>query len=120
MRARLRKNGPAMRSRRLVLFSACALAACFAGVTPARADRIDGHWCADDGRRTLSIDGPRIVTSGGNTLEGDYGRHHFAFVVPAGEPDAGTTVEMFLLNEETVRVETGEVKEIWHRCDLTA
>jgi hypothetical protein len=47
---------------------------------PAHADQIDGNCCARDGSN-LTIHGPRIVTPGGNQLQGDYDRHGFAYVV---------------------------------------
>jgi hypothetical protein len=85
----------------------------------ARADAIDGHWCAPDGR-VMTIEGPRILTPGGNQIIGDYSRHAFSYLVPAGESDAGATIAMVLLNEETVRLRpaNGAEDEIWHRCDV--
>ncbi len=46
------------------------------------ADVIDGNWCQADGRH-LEIDGSTITTPGGNTIQGDYGRHTFTYTVPA-------------------------------------
>ena len=85
----------------------------------ARADAIDGHWCAADGR-VMTIEGPRILTPGGNRIGGDYSRHAFAYVVPTGETLAGATIRMILLDEETVRLNPGNgaEDEIWHRCDV--
>ena len=87
----------------------------FAG--SARADKIDGSWCDTTGQR-LTIDGPAIVTPGGNAITGDYNRHFFSYVAPAGEPNGGTTMQMRLLNEETMQRRAGEgaVVETWHRC----
>jgi hypothetical protein len=87
----------------------------------ARADAIDGNWCAQDGR-VMSIDGPAIVTPGGSQISGNYSRHAFSYVVPPGESGAGATVLMILLNEETVRLAPGNgaPEEIWHRCDVTS
>ena len=87
----------------------------------ARADAIDGNWCAPDGR-VMSIDGPAIVTPGGSQITGNYSRHAFSYVVPPGESEAGATVLMILLNEETVRIAPGNgaPEEIWHRCDVTS
>jgi hypothetical protein len=48
-----------------------------AAATPALADRIDGDWCAADGRN-LSINGANIKTPGGAAITGDYARHEFA------------------------------------------
>ncbi len=83
---------------------------------PARADAIDGDWCAADGR-TFSIRGPAITTPGGIETQGNYSRHHFSYVVPDGEANAGETVAMILLNENTVNVQEGSSQaEIWLRC----
>jgi hypothetical protein len=94
-----------------------ALVALTPGV--ARADKIDGNWCAPDGR-VMTIDGPAIVTPGGSQITGNYSRHAFSYVVPPGESDAGATILMILLNEETVRIAPGNgaPEEIWHRCDV--
>ncbi|MFO1067954.1 MAG: hypothetical protein U1E14_05445 [Geminicoccaceae bacterium] len=90
------------------------------GIAPALADRIDGNWCAGDGR-TLTIEGPRIVTPGGADIRGDYDRHAFAYTVPANEPGAGGKVLMVLLDEDTVRIAFGETgEEVWHRCDVVS
>lgn len=86
---------------------------------PAFADAIDGSWCHTDGRR-FSIRGPEIVTPAGKRMEGDYSRHAFSYRVPAPEPDAGQTIFMMLLNEETVHLRRGEAasapQETWTRC----
>jgi len=95
-----------------------AAATCLAwtiGGAAARADAIDGNWCAGDGR-TFSIDGPRIVTPRGEALQGDYDRHGFAYVAPTD----GAEVTMVLLDEDTVRLTAGSAPEIWHRCDVTS
>jgi hypothetical protein len=95
------------------------LAVAAAGLTlltaPAKADVIDGDWCAADGR-TFSIRGPAITTPGGIETQGNYSRHHFSYVVPDGEASAGETIAMILLNENTVNVEEGGKAEIWVRC----
>ena len=89
---------------------------------PAFADAIDGNWCHDSGRR-FSIRGPEIVTPGGKQMEGNYSRHAFSYTAPAPEPDAGQTVFMTLLNENTVRLRRGEAagtpQETWVRCGPT-
>lgn len=84
----------------------------------ALADAIDGDWChTKDGRR-FTIRGPEIVTPGGKSMQGDYGRHSFSYAVPAPEPGAGETVFMTLLNEETVNLRLGAdgATEVWKRC----
>jgi len=84
---------------------------------PALADRIDGDWCAADGTGHFRIDGPRIVTVTGRETQGLYDRHAFAYVVPGGDPEAGTEVLMQLLGEEAVRVRFGaEEPRVWVRC----
>ena len=62
------------------------------------ADVIDGDWCKADGKR-MKIRGPEIVTPGGNQTRGDYTRHSFSYVVPAGEAGAGENVSIILLSE---------------------
>ena len=91
----------------------------------ARADAIDGNWCREG--RQMSIRGPAIVTPAGTAMQGDYDRHGFAYVVPAGEPKAGQTVIMVLLNETTLQLATGADRtaatkaptEVWRRCSAT-
>jgi len=82
---------------------------------PARADAIDGDWCAKDGRHFF-IQGPAITTPGGNAIQGNYRRHSFSYVVPPGETNAGDPIAMLLLNENQVAVQTGDATEVWLRC----
>lgn len=99
----------------------CALI--IAGAVPAWADVIDGHWCFSDGER-ISIQGPAVVTPAGSSIQGDYSRHYFTYVVPPTDPGAGQTVSMMLMNEDTVhlRIGTGPSYssdgpvQVWHRC----
>ena len=99
----------------------CALI--IAGAVPAWADVIDGHWCFTDGER-ISIQGPAVVTPAGSSIQGDYSRHYFTYVVPPTDPGAGQTVSMMLINEDTVhlRIGTGPSYssdgpvQVWHRC----
>ncbi|MBM3570600.1 MAG: hypothetical protein FJX46_17810 [Alphaproteobacteria bacterium] len=106
-----------MRRRAIAVLAAlqCALAG------SAQADAIDGTWCHRDGRHFVIL-GPKIVTPGGAAIEGRYGRHDFSYVVPGREPDAGRTVLMLLVNEQTVHwrldASTG-APEIWKRCTVT-
>ena len=95
-----------------------ALAACLAATGLARADSIDGRWCAEDGRR-MDINGSGIVTPGGTSMTGDYDRHGFSYVVPPGEKEAGTPVRMRLRGETTIHLFKGAGSgepEIWKRC----
>ena len=82
----------------------------------AQADSIDGNWCKDKAQR-FTIQGPTIITPGGARVQGNYGRHDFVYVVPAGEPGAGKTVRMVLMGEEHVRVQEGDAASVvWDRC----
>jgi len=109
-----------MRQKRIAVVFAYALCAIGLSVEAARADAIDGDWCAADGRR-LSIAGPAITTPGGARITGDYSRHHFRYVVPKAEPGAGETVEMSLRSEQEVWVQPRPEApiEAWHRCPNT-
>lgn len=106
-----------------VLTVAAAVAMLLASATSSRADVIDGNWCHADGRR-LSIHGPQITTPGGARMQGDYTRHSFVYVVPAGEAGAGETVRMVLLSEYLMHARQGGdgvPVQVWNRCppDIT-
>jgi hypothetical protein len=88
---------------------------------PARADAIDGDWCRADGKR-MAIHGPDITTPGGKQIRGDYTRHSFSYVIPAGEAGAGETVQIILRNEflAHARQGTGDAPvQEWKRCSAT-
>ncbi len=93
---------------------------------PALADAIDGHWCHEDGRR-MSIEGPRFVTPGGTSTEGDYERHAYSYTVPKGEPGAGMRITMELMHDDLIHMFIPQQgpgpaparKESWQRCELT-
>lgn len=97
----------------------------FPPTSGARADAVDGDWCYKDGR-SLSIDGSKMVTPGGQAHAGDYDRHVFRYTVPDGEAGAGTHVLMVQWSEEEIRVWQSSKKpvqregepEIWRRCRL--
>ena len=96
-----------------------ALVALFCvAAAPAIADAIDGDWCSTASRRHLSIEGPRITTPGGRTLQGDYSRHGFVYTAPAGEAEAGRRVDLRLVNDRTMlfRPEGASTDEVWNRC----
>jgi len=85
---------------------------------PVRADVIDGDWCKADGKR-MKIRGPEIVTPGGNLIRGDYTRHSFVYVIPAGETGAGETVSIILLSEYLAHARQGGPEapvQVWNRC----
>ncbi|MGB0630990.1 MAG: hypothetical protein ACPGRZ_09865 [Alphaproteobacteria bacterium] len=104
------------------LVAVAVSSACLLMPFAASADAIDGNWCF--GVKRLSINGPEIVTPGGTRMYGDYGRHDFRYVVPAGEAGAGNTVEMDLLGEDDMQLwpngrmpdsATGGA-QMWKRC----
>jgi hypothetical protein len=90
----------------------------FGSMHAARADAIDGDWCRADGKR-MQIRGPEVVTPGGNRTSGDYTRHSFAYVVPAGEAGAGENVSIVLLSEYLAHARQGSATapiQVWNRC----
>jgi hypothetical protein len=107
--------------RRLASIAIIAAGALGVATGPARADAIDGDWCLGSGH--FAIDGPNILTPGGNRIQGSYSRHAFAYVAPPNEPGAGGRIEMVLLNEETLRLtrtKEASAPEIWLRCKPTS
>src|SRR5258707_11791415 len=92
-------------------------AAFFGCLHPAFADAIDGDWCRTDGKR-MTIRGPAIVTPGGQQTNGDYTRHSFSYVIPAGEAGAGATVSIQLLGEYLAHAREGADAPVqeWRRC----
>jgi hypothetical protein len=75
------------------------------------------------GTSHFAINGPSILTPGGNRIQGSYSRHGFAYVVPGNEPGAGSEISMILLNEENVqltRAGQNSSPEIWRRCKPTS
>lgn len=107
-----------MMKLRLLIFAAALL---LPGV--AQADAIDGRWCFSDGR-SLSIDGPDLMTPGGRAIKGLYDRHAFEYTAPAGERDAGAVVSMTLVSDDVLNLyrKTGGADaarsnaEVWLRC----
>ena len=105
-------------NQRLVCMVAAEGALLCLAATPGRADVIDGDWCKADGKR-MKIRGPEIVTPGGSLIRGDYTRHSFVYVIPAGEAGAGETVSIILLSEYLAHARQGGADaavQIWNRC----
>jgi hypothetical protein len=75
-----------MNHRKLMLAAVLLLAA----PTSAYADAIDGDWCSADGQH-MTIKGDDITTPDGNQIKGNYTRHAFDYVVPAGEAGAAAS-----------------------------
>lgn len=107
-------------NRAMVVAGLCLLAS----GTTVHADAIDGDWCNAEGRH-LAIDGPAIVIPSGTAMQGDYGRHAFRYVGPPGDPEAGQTVEMRLLNEDEMQLRrtiegVAQPVETWKRCQTVS
>ena len=89
----------------------------------AMADAIDGGWCYRG--KSLSIDGPKIITPGGKAMTGIYDRHAFTYRIPAPEPGAGENVFMFQQSEEIMNLwqtpadqpDTSASPQVWTRCN---
>ena len=64
-----------MLQRATITIEAALLATCLVclGVDAAHADAIDGEWCL--GTSHFAIEGPNILTPGGNRIQGSYSRH---------------------------------------------
>lgn len=87
-------------------------------VTPARADSIDGEWCAPEGGKSLHIEGATIRTPGGKQVQGDYRRYSFTYLAPAGDWEAGQTIDLQFIRRTGVRVMirgTGG-ESLWKPC----
>jgi hypothetical protein len=100
------------------LIAAAAIALFCLSAAPARADVIDGYWCNADGKQ-MTIRGPEIVTPGGKQARGDYTRHSFSYVIPAGEAGAGETVSIILRSEVLAHARQGAADaplQEWRRC----
>jgi hypothetical protein len=82
------------------------------------ADAIDGDWCSTDGMR-MSISGEKITIPSGKQIEGNYSRHAFDYVVPAGESGSGDVVNIILRSEYLALSRQGPAEaplREWHRC----
>ncbi len=99
-------------------FVVCAATLSFPGT--ALADKIDGSWC--HGASSFTIEGPHIVTPAGSRVVGLYTRHSFAYIIPAGEAEAGSEVRMQLLSEEALQLTRAGAaqSELWQRCNVTS
>jgi hypothetical protein len=107
-----------MSTRRRLRFFA-GLTALIVGSASAHADAIDGEWCR--GPDNFKIDGSTILTTGRNTIQGDYFRYRFNYVIPATEPGAGGDVKMVMIRGpervELTRPGTPDGQpEVWTRC----
>ena len=102
-----------MRLTRLI----APLALCALASTPAFADSIDGEWCAPEGGKSLVIEGATIRTPGGKQVQGDYRRYSYTYVAPAGDWEAGQTIDLQFIRRVGVRVKIGGGAEsVWRTC----
>jgi hypothetical protein len=104
-----------MSSRLLIVVVAAAMAL-QTGV--GHADAIDGDWCSTDGMR-MSIRGEKITIPSGKQVEGNYSRHAFDYVVPAGDNGSGDVVSIILRSEYLALSRQGLAEaplREWHRC----
>ena len=104
-----------MSSRLLIVLAAIGV---LLQTSAGRADAIDGDWCSTDGMR-MSIRGEKITTPGGKQIEGNYSRHAFDYVIPAGENGSGDVVNIVLRGEYLALSRQGPVDaplREWHRC----
>ncbi len=106
------------RPRASIIAATISVSAACLFAAPARADAIDGDWCF--GGSHFVIEGNTIITPGRNTVQGQYYRYRFVYVVPANEPGAGSEISMLMIRgQELVHLtragQTG-APEVWQRC----
>lgn len=93
---------------------ALSVSGAFAQTLPA----LDGNWCHADGKR-LTVKGPDVVTPAGKPLRAEYARTFASWVVPDGEPNAGTTITMMLIGPDRAHTREGAADTPpleWRRC----
>lgn len=76
-------------------------------------DVLNGHWCAEDGRRIV-IDGRNITTPDGTRVRGEYGAHHVVFLMPGtGGHSDRREADVILLSDNLayIRVLIGEIED---------
>jgi hypothetical protein len=111
---RLAEEGP-MSNRLLALLVPAAM---LLQTGVGHADAIDGDWCSTDGMR-MAIRGEKITIPSGRQIEGNYSRHAFDYVVPAGENGSGDVVSIILRSEYLALSRQGPAEASlreWHRC----
>ena len=107
-----------MAARLLILLSAVGV---LLQTGVGRADAIDGDWCSTDGMR-MSIHAEKVTTPGGRQIDGNYSRHAFDYVVPAGESGSGEVVNIILRSEYLAVSRQGSAEaplREWRRCKET-
>jgi ABC-type phosphate transport system substrate-binding protein len=79
---------------------------------------LEGSWCHADGKR-LTVKGSDVVTPAGKPLRAEYARTFASWVIPDGEPNAGTTVTMMLIGTDRAHTREGAADTPpleWRRC----
>jgi hypothetical protein len=78
----------------------------------------DTKWVRHFSKRWHQLQGSPVWVCG-QPLRGDYTRHSFSYVIPAGEPGAGETVSIILRNELLAHARQGKTDapwQEWRRC----
>ena len=88
--------------------------------TSALADALDGDWCnPNDGK--LTVDGSKIITSGGVEVIGNYTRHRFEYTAPAGDWQAGKSIILRQFSDELMELSIGGGKGVpWRPCQVVS
>lgn len=114
-----------MRNRVVFPMALVVVIGVLSSATTVGADQIDGEWCRAN--RSLSIDGPKMVTPGGQKIRGDYHRHGFHYVAPTGEHDAGSDITISQLSDDEMQLvrkapgtKTPASPATWRRCRVTS
>ena len=75
----------------------------------------------------MTINGSQVVTPGGKTIIGRYTRHHFDYVIPQGEENAGNRVSADQIDDQNIQVTEGRhtadppnAHVIWKRCEVVS
>lgn len=87
---------------------------------PARADAIDGDWCAPDGR-SMTIQGEAMRIPSGAEIIGEYSRHSARYVGPPDDAEGGHDVRMSMRGDDDMRLQRivdgdSRPEEQWRRC----
>jgi len=87
---------------------------------PAQAHQIDGQWCGPDGK-TITINGPKIITPSGKQIEGSYARNRFMYTGPDDDPEMDQDIFLYMQNNglmQVIRSTDPDKMEQWERCLL--
>jgi len=98
----------------VIRITALSVAGAYAQSLPA----LDGNWCHTDGKK-LTVKGADIITPARKPLRADYARTFASWVIPEGEPNAGTTTTMMLIGTDRAHTREGAADTPpleWRRC----